>query len=335
MPAATPKRRGREPTVPRARILELAEKYAGDTAAIAREVGVTGHTIRALRREFRKQGKWPWENHWRGTPAVRVPQRTADLPLWPGKNRWDVTDLRADMQAREMPDPVVRWGEIYRGATITGGTHHFYIDDFQFSGLWRYPSKLPTSNCAVAIEPNYSAGPRGVTPAWQVLQGIAYKRWLARYWQECGVRIVVDLNVHRDWWDLALLGVPRGWASYATRVHADEPDAWGRVEDTYDLAVQRAGTEGGLFFVVFGGGEATRRRCISNGWLWHRSTRVWRKPRPGKLPPTFVPPEHERHVHRMPPKPPPGLFDDPDVSTLDTVDSTPPDESAEAADSEE
>lgn len=224
--------------------------------------------------------------------------RTADLPLWPGKNRYGVTDLLLEFQAAELPCPVVRWGEIYRGAGIPGGTHHFYVDDFQFSGLWSRPWKVGTSKCAVAVEPNYSIGPAAQTPRWKALQFIGQKRWLARYWQEqYGVRIIVDLNVHPDYRDISILGVPRGWRAYATRVHPDTPWEW--VEDDWALACERAGTDD-IFFAVFGGHWEAMQRCRDNGWVWHRSGRDWRRPQS-----TFVPPENERFAYRMPPKAPP------------------------------
>lgn len=220
---------------------------------------------------------------------------SSDYDLMPGKNRYGVTDLRFDLQADGLPEPIVKWGEIYRGAFITGGTHHFYTDDYKFSALWSEPSPLGTSKCAVAVEPNYSIGPQ--TPRWQAIEKVAMKRWLARYWQEeFGVRIVVDLNVHPDHWDVAMLGVPQGWRSYATRVHADEEDAWERVEGTFDLACERAGTDR-ILFVVFGGSLAVRNRCWANGWLWWRCNRNWRDPTG-----TLVPLEHERLIHRMPPR---------------------------------
>lgn len=231
-------------------------------------------------------------------PAVKGTFKTADLPLWPGSNRYNITDLRPDLQAMEMPDPVVKWGSLYRGALITGGTHHFYTDDYKFSGLWSTPSKVGTSRCAVAVEANYSIGPE--TPRWQAVQRIAQKRWLARFWQEYyGIRIVADLNVNPAFYDLAFLGIPRGWRSYATRVHADADVGWEDIEAAFDLACERAGTDD-LFFCVFGGGTRTRLKCLSHGWLWHRCSRNWRQRE------DFVPAsEGLRHVHRMPPKMPP------------------------------
>jgi hypothetical protein len=220
---------------------------------------------------------------------------SANYDLMPGSNRYGVTDLRLDLQAEYLPEPVVKWGALYRGATITGGAHHFYTDDYKFSGLWGRPSTIGSSLCYCTVEPNFSIGPQ--TPRWQAIEKIAMKRWLARYWQEeYGIRIIVDLNVHPDAYDIALLGVPKGWKSYATRVHRDEDVSWDDIEDQYDLAVDRAGHDA-IFFAVFGGGLQTRAKCRANGWVWHRCSRNWRD-----ISETFIPPEHERIIHRMPPQ---------------------------------
>lgn len=244
--------------------------------------------------------------------------KTSDLPLLPGNNRYGITDLRLDMQALELAEPVTKWGANLGGryCTITGGTWHFYTDDYKFQrftqGLrkcgclekcphrfWSYPRAILKSRAAYCVEPNYSCGPRDVTPRWQVVERIAKKRWLARMWQEWGIKIVVDLNVHPDHDDLVLLGVPKGWRSYATRMHSATD--WQFIEDCYDMAVEHAGTEA-ILFAVFGGGPTARRRCRSNGWLWFRAGRDWRNNSDGFLPEEpiiHVPPRLLGTVHHV------------------------------------
>jgi Domain of unknown function (DUF4417) len=96
------------------------------------------------------------------------------------------------------------------------------------------------------------------------LHQIYRKRWLARYWQQLGVRIVVDLNIAERHYDLALLGVPRGWSWYATRGYVDRLD---NAIAEYELACEHADGKT-VNFMVYGGGKAVRELCQERGWLW-------------------------------------------------------------------
>jgi hypothetical protein len=177
-------------------------------------------------------------------------------------DEWGIPILNSALQARELIEPVVKWGTRARTEEMRG-TYHFYAYDFHWTALWRDPSPVPRSGCAMAVEANYStyAG----MPRAEALWGICRKRTMARAWQADGVRILVDLDVHEDFWDLMLLGVPPGWSSYATRVQADVP--WSSIEAAHELACARAGRDDPLF-VVFGGGKATGPLCRGRGWLW-------------------------------------------------------------------
>jgi hypothetical protein len=143
---------------------------------------------------------------------------------------WPMLDL--GMQAEGVPAPVVRWGSRARTARVTGGTVHFYTDDYRFRALMA-PGKamdVPASGCAVAVEPNWSTAPPPRMARLEALLLIRRKRLLARSWQRMGLRILVDLNVDPAWADLSLMGVPLGWRAYATR--------WQRGMATADLRVQ-------------------------------------------------------------------------------------------------
>lgn len=173
-----------------------------------------------------------------------------------------IPSLDLDMQAVDLPAPIVRWGRIGRSLPMTG-TYHFYTDDYKFSALSRRPGQLVAVGCRVAIEPNYSTRPGMGERA--VIEGIRLKRWMARTWQAGGVRTVVDLNVDPEYRHLALLGVPHGWRAYALRQQAgigiDE------IEADWRSAVARAGTED-ILFAVFGGWRKVRDLCRSRGWAW-------------------------------------------------------------------
>jgi hypothetical protein len=166
------------------------------------------------------------------------------------------------MQATELIAPVVKWGSIARTSKMLG-TYHFYQDDYKFNALWERPDQLVESKCSVSLEVNFSTW-ASMDPA-RLREGIYRKRWLARYWQSRGVKIVVDLNVDPAFRDVALLGVPKGWRAYAVRhqsgIGLDE------IEADWRLAVERAGTTE-ILFAVFGGWRKVRDLCAERKWTW-------------------------------------------------------------------
>lgn len=172
-----------------------------------------------------------------------------------------IPTLDLDRQAREVVFPVVKWGTAKRGENA--GTYHYYSDDYKFSRLWLDPSRVSSLTCVVAVECNFStyAG----MPRAEALWGIYRKRTLARLWQDAGVAILVDLNVEPCFRDLSLLGVPRGWNAYATRIHRSVPFA--EIEADFAQAVAHAGRPDPLF-VVFGGGQRIEVACRQRGWPW-------------------------------------------------------------------
>jgi hypothetical protein len=174
---------------------------------------------------------------------------------------WGIPTLDLARQATGFPAPVVKWGTVKRGTPAE--TVHFYADDYKFSRLWHEPAKLIAAQPIVAVEVNFST--HADMPRAEVLWGIYRKRTLSRAWQQAGIAIAVDLNVEPAFRDLALLGVPPGWAAYATRIHRGVP--FGVVEADHAQAVAHAGVARPLF-VVFGGGQKVACACRRRGWLW-------------------------------------------------------------------
>lgn len=119
------------------------------------------------------------------------------------------------------------------------------------------------SGCQVAVEPNFST--TDDMPEAEIAWLTLLKRRIARAWQEAGVKIIVDLNVCKAAREINLIGVPRGWPSYATRAHRGVP--FDALYDEWIIAVDRAGTEDILFCVV-GGGRRIKRPTLANGWAW-------------------------------------------------------------------
>ena len=71
--------------------------------------------------------------------------------------------------------------------------NHFYVDDYRFDAIWKDPAKVLKSGVKALVEPNCSL--YDTTPIAYGLHQIYKKRWIARYFQECGILIYADLNV--------------------------------------------------------------------------------------------------------------------------------------------
>lgn len=187
-----------------------------------------------------------------------VPQIAA--ALWPAEPTYGIPLLRLDMQAQGLVPPFARWGRERRKSRMRG-TWHFYTDDSRFSRLWSRPGDLLTSACAATVECNYSVSED--TPRAAALWAVYRKRWLARSWQERGVRILVDLYVAPRHAEDNLLGVPRGWRAYATRGSSRSvADLLAEVEVAEDHA------DGRINLVVYGGAQPIRDACRYQDWLW-------------------------------------------------------------------
>jgi hypothetical protein len=187
--------------------------------------------------------------------------QTLDEIVFHSGNQAGVPTLDLDMQAESIVEPFLVWGSIARTKEMFG-TYAFYCDDYKFTGLWTAPDKLVKTGCAVAVEPNFSISDR--MPPAVALYHVFQKRWLARYWQTRGIKIFVDVNVDPYYSKLNLLGVPRGWRAYCTRIHKGYHE---QIERDYALCREHAQQE--PLFVVYGGDNGfSRQTCARNGWTW-------------------------------------------------------------------
>jgi len=176
--------------------------------------------------------------------------------VWPGYGEWDIPLLRTDMMIEELPQPLTTWaGSATRdmewdgywlynwGIDSTSGMDDlskimlsFYTWDEYFECWWNNPKKYLTktinSQIEYAITPNYSqdAMPRALS-----LHALFRSRWIGRYLQEAGVRVMPDLEMRAedDFMDIALgsLPTPLTWASIQvqnivsrTRTNAHDED---------------------------------------------------------------------------------------------------------------
>lgn len=187
----------------------------------------------------------------------------SDVPdvVWPSANRMGIPELLLSHQADVVDFPLARWGE--HGRKKRAGTVLFYADDYKFHRLWRDPTQILHTQCATAGEVNFSTHPQAppAVTLWRIYQ----KRWLARFWQSHGVRIMVDLNVDPQWSELNMLGVPKGWRAYCTRGYNYAiPD----IARELERAREHAGTQD-VLFLVYGGGAAVKAWCEEVGAWWH------------------------------------------------------------------
>lgn len=173
---------------------------------------------------------------------------------WPTDNELEIPVLRRDKQPSGVVLPARAWGSLSRKKEAVGG-FHFYVDDYRFDALWRDPGKLVRTRPLWATEINYSLFDN--TPAAVAVWHTYRKRWLARYWQEAGIPVFVDLNVPECHQEINLLGVPHGWNAYSSRGYESRLDGLGKEIET---ARHHAGTEDVVFLVV-GGGENVAELC--------------------------------------------------------------------------
>jgi len=205
--------------------------------------------------------------------AQEAEELNVSLPLdslWPTDNPWSVPSLDPALQADQVVYPVTTWGTVGARRPMSG-VWHFYTEDRKFEPLWKRPHRVLYSRPAAAVEPNFSTTDQ--TPFAMSLYHIYRKRWIARYWQSQGLKIFVDLNTDAalnsphpavEGRRPSLLGVPSGWRAYASRAHANRPEA---LEAEFAVAVEHAAGATPLFLCV-GGGHKVRQLAQERGWVW-------------------------------------------------------------------
>lgn len=190
--------------------------------------------------------------------------RTVDAPpdiLYPSNNWLEIPALLLEMQAGKVILPVAPWGANSRLRTGVA-TYHLYVDDYRFAKLWKDPQGIPNSGCAAVVEPNFSLHDQ--TPISWGLQAIYKKRWLARWWQDSGVQVYVDLYVAPKFAEYNLLGIPEGWDAFWTR---GESYIEGRLEADLDIARKVSGKDMPNL-TVYGGGAKIKEKCQKYGLLY-------------------------------------------------------------------
>lgn len=181
--------------------------------------------------------------------------------LYPANNPFDIPTLLLDGQAGFLETPLSPWGANSRLRKDVA-TYHFYVDDYRFEALFKDPVKLIMSGCKAIVEPNCSCHDQ--TPVAYGISLIYKKRWLARYLQECGVKVYADLNVSHKFIEYNKMGIPKGYNAFFTR----GLDGW---LESLKLDLQVAQEISGLDqpnLIVYGGGDEIQAFCQEHNLLY-------------------------------------------------------------------
>ena len=181
--------------------------------------------------------------------------------LYESDNDFEIPNLLKEMQAGKLELPLSPWGANSRLRKDVV-TYHFYVDDYRFEALFKDPIKLLTSGCKAVVEPNCSCHDQ--TPIAWGIQLIYKKRWLARYLQECGIKVYADLNVSHKFIEYNKMGIPKGYNAFFTR----GLDGWMEsLKSDLQVAQEISGLECPNL-IVYGGGQAIKDFCKEHHLLY-------------------------------------------------------------------
>jgi hypothetical protein len=181
--------------------------------------------------------------------------------LYESNNEFEIPNLLLDRQAGKLLLPFAPWGADSRLRKDVS-TYHFYVDDYRFEAIFKDPIKVLTSGVKALVEPNLSV--YDTTPIAYGLQQIYKKRWISRYFQECGILVYVDLNVSVKFREYNKLGIPKGYNAFFTRGYADRVE-YLKIE--LDVAREISGLQTPNM-LVYGGGDEIRAFCTENSLVY-------------------------------------------------------------------
>lgn len=181
--------------------------------------------------------------------------------LYESNNEFDIPNLLLDKQAGKIQLPFAPWGADSRLRKDVA-TYHFYVDDYRFEAIFKDPIKVLTSGVKALVEPNLSV--YDTTPIAYGLQQIYKKRWISRYFQECGILVYVDLNVSVKFKEYNKMGIPKGYNAFFTRGYADRVE-YLKIE--LEVAREISGLQTPNLLVYGGGGEI-RKFCTENSLVY-------------------------------------------------------------------
>ena len=181
--------------------------------------------------------------------------------LFASDNKFEIPTLLLSEQAGRLEMPFSPWGANSRLRKDVA-TYHFYVDDYRFEAIFKDPTKLILSGCKAIVEPNCSCHDQ--TPIAWGIQLIYKKRYLARYLQECGIKVYADLNVSHKFIEYNKMGIPKGYNAFFTR----GLDGWMQsLKSDLQVAQEISGLDQPNL-IVYGGGDEIQEFCRENGLLY-------------------------------------------------------------------
>lgn len=174
--------------------------------------------------------------------------------LFPTDNEYDIPVLDPRLQGDFVDAPVIGWGAISRRSRMRG-TWHFYVDDSKFSTVWAKPDMILNTKAVSCVEVNYTTTDQ--LPKAVGIYRIFQKRWLARYWQENGIRVFADLYAAEKYVEYNKMGIPQGWQAFATSARDTKLDL---LEEHVALAKEIACGKP-IKMLVYGGGPKVHEYC--------------------------------------------------------------------------
>lgn len=181
--------------------------------------------------------------------------------IYESNNIYDIPTLKKDMQASRLILPLAPYGADSRLRKDIG-TYHFYVDDYRFEAIWKDPTKVLLSGCQAVVEPNLSLF--DTTPVAYGLQQIYKKRWVARYFQDCGIKVYADLNVSRKFQEYNRMGIPEGYNAFFTRGYSDRIT---HLDEELAIAQQISGLEAPNI-IIYGGGATIHEYCAKHNLVY-------------------------------------------------------------------
>lgn len=181
--------------------------------------------------------------------------------IYPSDNLFDIPVLDKNEQAGRLVLPLAPYGADSRLRKDIG-TYHFYVEDYRFEAIWKDPIKVLLSGCKAVVEPNLSLF--DTTPIAYGLQQIYKKRWIARYFQECGIKVYADLNVSPKFYDYNRMGIPQGYNAFFTRGYNDRIV---QLEEEINIAREISGLDTPNM-IIYGGGAKIKEVACRYGLVY-------------------------------------------------------------------
>jgi len=181
--------------------------------------------------------------------------------LYESDNEFDIPNLLLERQAGKLILPLAPYGadsRLRKGIA----TYHFYVEDYRFEAIWKDPTKVLESGVQAIVEPNLSLF--DTTPIAYGLQQIYKKRWISRYFQECGIKVYVDLNVSIKFKEFNKMGIPNGYNAFFTRGYTER---LAYLKEELEIARSISGKKIPNM-IVYGGSEEIKQFCMANSLLY-------------------------------------------------------------------